>query len=146
MSRSSSSPRRPDRPWANQAVTTSQDLREVRVLYVEDDEETWRLMERLLRRHFGQVLYARNGREALEVLKTAAPGVIITDIQMPVMDGLAMIREVRATRGPDLPIVVVSAYTDDEHRSALADAHIPKPIDIRVLSETVARLVGTRHD
>ena len=58
---------------------------------------------------FDPILEARNGREALALYEAQKPGLIITDIQMPVMDGLELIRAVRE-RCPAQPIVILSCH------------------------------------
>lgn len=110
------------------------------LLYVDDDEEMWGLLSRILRRRFDRVDYARDGAEALDNLRQTHYHMLITDLEMPVMGGLELIQRVRATLGAELPIVVVTAYTDEEHHSTLANAYLFKPIDVQLLLQTMIRL------
>ena len=72
------------------------------------------------------------------------PDMVITDIEMPVMNGLEMIEEVRRIYGPETPVIVVTAYQDEEHFSDLADAYIYKPIESQELFELMIRLTKER--
>ena len=117
---------------------------ELTLLYVDDDEEMWRLLERPLRRRLKEVHYARNGREGLETAERCRPHVIVTDLQMPVMDGLEMIAEARGRPGFDIPIIVVTAFSDQEHYTELADGYVYKPLKIRDLLEKIAEVLAER--
>ncbi|GAB6041264.1 response regulator [Endothiovibrio diazotrophicus] len=114
------------------------------LLYVDDDEDMWRLLERPLRRRVKEVHYARNGREGLEVAERERPQVIVTDLQMPVMDGLEMIAEARRRPQLDIPIIVVTAFSDSGHHTDLADGYVYKPLNIRTLLEKIAEVLATR--
>ncbi|MBF0370586.1 MAG: diguanylate cyclase, partial [Magnetococcales bacterium] len=62
----------------------------------------------------GRLLVAENGQKGLEVFRNEKPDVVVTDILMPIMDGLAMAQAIRETE-PDLPIIVTTAYNDDDY-------------------------------
>jgi len=66
------------------------------VLCVEDDAPTRRLLVKLLEARFDQVLAAGDGAEGLELFLRHRPGLVITDIKMPNLDGIEMAREIRA--------------------------------------------------
>jgi CheY-like chemotaxis protein len=90
--------------------------------------------------------FALSGEEALDKLADGVQPeliVILSDINMPGMDGLTLLREIK-TRRPDLPVMMVTAYGDDErHRSASeAGAHqfLAKPVDFDRLKEELRRL------
>ena len=95
---------------------------------------------------------AANGREAVDMLADAGPGrynVVITDIQMPVMDGYEMARAIRAL--PDgqlarIPIIAISANAFQEDVRAACDAgidgYVAKPIDVAQLTQTLAEALG----
>jgi len=71
--------------------------------------------------------------------------VILSDINMPGMDGLSLLREIK-TRRPDLPVMMVTAYGDDERRRQAAEAgalqFLTKPVDFDLLKEELRRLSG----
>lgn len=117
---------------------------------VVDDQFTVRELQRSILETAGyRVLVARDGREAWEMLRGADDvDLVVTDIEMPQMDGLELLGAVR--RSPDrssLPVVVVTSRSDeDDERRGLeagADAYLVKHrFDQRVLLDTVARLVA----
>jgi len=83
--------------------------------------------------------FANSGKEALDKLATGIEPqliVILSDINMPVMNGLELLREIK-TRRPDLPVMMVTAYGDDERRGLASEygaaEFITKPIDFDFL-------------
>jgi len=118
----------------------------VTVLLVEDTEDNRQMMRRLLEMSGYRVVEAINGKEAIEVASEVLPEVILMDLSLPLIDGLAATRRIRSL--PELtkvPIVAVSAHdTADFHSEALAagcDAYITKPIDYPELEEIIQRLL-----
>jgi CheY-like chemotaxis protein len=81
--------------------------RVARVLVVDDNQEMRVLLERILRRDGHLVEHAANGRDALERLAGGGFDVVLTDLLMPEMDGIELIRELSA-RAPDMPVVALS--------------------------------------
>jgi PAS domain S-box-containing protein len=95
------------------------------------------------------ILEAANGREALEVLQTHKPDLIIMDTVMPIMDGLEATRRIRGTEGvAHIPIFAVSANVAHEdalrNLEAGANAVLPKPVDLRRLLEAISEHLGVR--
>jgi CheY-like chemotaxis protein len=83
-----------------------------RILVVEDNKDSRELLSKLLELEGYSVLTARDGREGLAAVASERPDLIITDVSMPDVNGLAMIRTVRETsHSSDLPIVALTAYT-----------------------------------
>jgi CheY-like chemotaxis protein len=121
-----------------------------RVLLVEDTEDNRQMMKKLLEMSGFQVVEATNGREAVEVALKVKPQIILMDLSLPFIDGLAATRQIRAL--PELreiPIVAVSAHdTADFHSHALAagcNAYITKPINFPELEEVVNSLLSKVH-
>lgn len=117
-----------------------------RVLAVDDTEVTLLLVHQLLTREGFDVTTARGGREALdELARDGAFDVLLTDIQMPELDGLELTRRVREL-GFDRPVIALTAHAlpGDGERLLRAgvDAYLTKPIDRRILVQTVTRLCG----
>lgn len=110
-------------------------LEALRVLFVEDDPDTRLLLGRALKRRVGKLWVAGNGADGLALARAQRPDVIITDLEMPVMDGLTMIRELRNGGFARTRIVVVTAHNDRAHRSELADRHLIKPVNLQELFE-----------
>ena len=111
-----------------------------RVLLVEDAPFLRYAFGRLLRLHGFEVMEANDGREALDSIPVFRPQLILTDLMMPVMDGVELIRRLRAdpsTAG--LPVVAITADATDQAekraREAGAVDFITKPIDIPDLLE-----------
>jgi len=117
------------------------------VLLVEDTEDNRQMMRRLLELSGYQVVEATNGKEAVEAASRLRPHIILMDLSLPYLDGLAATRRIRGLPGLDkVPIVAVSAHdTADFHSEALAagcDAYVTKPIDYSELEEVVGRLLS----
>jgi len=107
----------------------------LRILLADDHEGNRRIVE-LIMGHLGaEMVSVENGAEAVEAFKRAPFDVVLMDLQMPVMDGLTAIRQIRALEpltGRRTPIIVLSANAQSEHLAASAaagaDSHLGKPI------------------
>ena len=121
------------------------------MLLVEDNRVNRVFASDLLESRGHEVILAENGRAALEYLVAHAVDVVLMDIQMPVMDGLAATRAIRAGHldiDPGLPVVGLSAYAMDQERerflAAGFDDYITKPIDVETFFAVVARVLARR--
>ena len=117
------------------------------ILLVEDTEDNRFMMRRLLEMSGYQVVEATNGEEAVRLAQSELPDVILMDLSLPVIDGLAATRAIRKLDGlGKVPIVAVSAHdTSDFQSDALAagcNSYITKPIDFSQLEVLIARLLG----
>jgi len=120
----------------------------LRVLVVEDNAINQEVANHVLTHAGARVVLAANGHLALDRL--AAPGAVfdavLMDLQMPVMNGYEAAEAIRAMGLERLPIVAMSANTEDDDRrrafEAGMDDHVPKPIDVDQLVATLARLTG----
>lgn len=115
---------------------------QVRVLLVEDTEDNRMMMRRLLELSGYEVSEAVNGVEAVRIAESETPHVILMDLSLPVIDGLAATRRIRQLPALGrVPIIAVSAHdTADFHAEALAagcDAYITKPIDYSELEDLI---------
>jgi len=90
-------------------------LKRLTVLYVEDDELTREMYSQFLTRMVGVLITAKDGKEGLVAYHEHKPDVIITDITMPVIDGLEMLKHVR-TVDASLPAIVLSAFEMDDNQ------------------------------
>lgn len=118
----------------------------VRVLLVEDTEDNRVMMRRLLEMSGYVVTEAVNGMEAVSQAELDAPQIILMDLSLPLVDGLAATRKIRQLPSlAGVPIIAVSAHdTMDFHAEALAagcDAYITKPIDYGELEGLIESLV-----
>ncbi|MGB7921933.1 MAG: response regulator [Pyrinomonadaceae bacterium] len=113
---------------------------------VEDFEDNRFMMRRLLEMSGYHVLEAINGEEAVEMAWRERPGLILMDLSLPLLDGLAATRRIRQhAELRDVPIVAVSAHdTADFHADALAagcNDYVTKPIDFDQLEALLGRLL-----
>jgi len=117
------------------------------VLVVEDFEDNRFMMRRLLEMSGYRVVEAVNGQEAVETAQRERPDLILMDLSLPLLDGLAATRRIRQQDGlSKVPIVAVSAHdTADFHADALAagcNEYVTKPIDFDQLEGLLSRLIG----
>jgi CheY-like chemotaxis protein len=113
------------------------------ILVVEDEQPVQQLVADLLDDEGYHVLIAGDGAQALALVHTERPHLVITDLMMPVMDGIELCRRLRAdeqTRA--VPIVVMTAAGRGRSEAARADAYLAKPFDLDVLLELVVSYVG----
>jgi signal transduction histidine kinase/CheY-like chemotaxis protein len=136
----------PDTPSTPTTATSIPDtgssvLRGVRVLAVENDADSLDLLRSILELHGATVTAARSAEEALDKLRDRLPDVLLSDIEMPGVDGLELIRTVRGF-GHRLPAVAVTAHGRVEDRvrilSAGFNSHLAKPVDPSELIAVVA--------
>jgi CheY-like chemotaxis protein len=118
----------------------------VRVLVVDDDEDTAELFAAALTACGAEVVTATSAPEALRVLAGGAPDVVVTDIAMPGADGYWLVHEIQQlpeARARALPVVAVTAFGREHFRArALAAGfvdHLVKPVDPEMLCLAVAR-------
>jgi Response regulators consisting of a CheY-like receiver domain and a winged-helix DNA-binding domain len=119
---------------------------QTRILLVEDTEDNRVMMRRLLEMSGYAVTEAVNGMEAVAQAASEDPEVILMDLSLPLVDGLAATRKIRQMPGlKGVPIIAVSAHdTMDFHAEALAagcDAYITKPIDYGELEGLIESLL-----
>jgi DNA-binding response OmpR family regulator len=112
-----------------------------KVLVVEDHHDTSFLLCRVLKMEGFEVEHAIDGMVGYKAAASAHPDLIVTDIQMPRMDGIEMIRRIRQSQAiSSTPIIVMSAYGRrriDDAMEAGADDFVEKPIDIDRFMETI---------
>ncbi|MDD3609627.1 MAG: response regulator [Halothiobacillaceae bacterium] len=128
-------------------LTAREDLRGVRALVVEDNEINQQVARELLESAGMRVDVAADGEQGVAAARAGDYDVILMDMQMPVMDGIAATRALRAEpRFADLPIIAMTAnaMVEDVRRCLEAgmNDHIAKPIDVPHLFDTLARWVS----
>src|SRR3972149_19594 len=116
------------------------------ILLVDDDEAYCTIMRELLLRHDFQVRVAGTAEEALRLMRQERPDIILTDIMMPEVDGLTLIRRIRSNPiGAGIPTVVVSALVLERERTpppqAGADAFLAKPFSFSELRTTIRHVL-----
>ena len=119
-----------------------------RIVVVEDDDDAREILHLLFEACGAEVFGASNVAEALQVLATVEPDLLISDIGMPVRDGFALMREVRATPAlAELPAIALTAFAGEANQArgteAGFNAYLVKPLDAALLLATAASLVDT---
>ena len=114
------------------------------ILIVDDNPSNLKLVRILLEYGNYNLRTALNAEEALAVLEDCHPQLILMDIQLPVMDGLALTQKLRTDpKYNDVIIIAITAYAmrGDEEKALAAgcDGYIPKPIDTRTLLDVIAK-------
>ena len=115
------------------------------ILVVEDDKGLLETLQDLLKMEGYNVTLAQNGLEALEILKTLTPAVVLLDLRMPRMDGETFAREVHRRKNlRSLYIIVLTAnlYARQTAEAMGADDFLAKPFDINDLLEKIEQAVA----
>ncbi len=115
-------------------------LKNLTILFVEDENSIRTALKKAISDEFKEFMLARDGSEGLKKFQKYKPDIVITDIMMPVIDGLEMSREIKKI-SRDTPIVVLSAF-DEKERLMNAinigiDKYLMKPIDTDELLNTL---------
>jgi CheY-like chemotaxis protein len=121
----------------------------VRALVVDDELSARQIATAILRRAGAEVVTAASVEEAMQMLGTLRPDVLVSDIEMPGEDGYSLIQRVRrldAAAGGEIPAVALTAYSRVQDRlralSAGYQIHVPKPVEPVELLTVVASLTG----
>ncbi len=115
------------------------------ILAVDDEPSMLRLLEISLRQAGYLPFTAKDGREALEIIRTQSVNCVVTDLHMPRMDGLQLLKEIRAVN-LQLPVIIVTAQ--GEIKSAIeamkqgASDYILRPFDLEVLEISIKRALS----
>jgi CheY-like chemotaxis protein len=122
------------------------DPRDLKVLLVEDVEDTRLFMRLALEDHGFIVFEAENGEAAVESANREKPDVILMDLTLPLMDGFAAAKLIRENgQFKNIPIIAVTAHQETDFRSGAKasgfDAYVTKPIDVNWLKELIDGLI-----
>lgn len=113
------------------------------ILIAEDNDSNYILMTYILKRNYN-LLRARHGGEAVEMVANNEVDMILMDIKMPIMDGLEATRKIRETH-PSLPIIALTANAfDSDREQALAAGcsdFLPKPVSSEVCLRTIGKYI-----
>lgn len=123
----------------------------VRVMLVEDDDDSRKLLETMLKRHGADVISCASAEAALSAIARRPPDLLISDIAMPEQDGYELLRKVRALppeSGGAIAAIALTGYaTRKDRERALAQGyqlHLAKPVEQAELVAAIASLVGRR--
>jgi len=113
------------------------------VLLAEDSQDTRNMLKRAFELKGYKVLEAEDGQEALDMARRYRPSLIVIDLNMPVLDGLAAVKNVREMEGPtdQVPIVAITAYDvpgmEDAALETGCDRYLRKPLDLEELDSAL---------
>lgn len=128
---------------------TEKDSRDRKVLIVEDADDA-RYFMRLALEHLGYlIIEAENGARAVEIAQSERPDIILMDLSLPILDGIAATQKIRAIEGLDgVPIIAVTAHQETDFRAGAKaagfDAYVTKPIDMDFLSDLINELLALK--
>lgn len=126
-----------------QANTNKREKLNISVLYVEDDELIRDALGRILSMLVTDVYTASDGAKGLAMFKSVSPDFVITDISMPIMDGLELCKQIRES-DTEIPIIITTAHNDTRNFMEAIQAHVTrfmlKPIDIPALEKEIASI------
>ncbi|MFZ3052324.1 MAG: diguanylate cyclase [Sulfuricurvum sp.] len=115
-------------------------LSSLRILYVEDDKNTQEEVAFFLEPLVSQLYTASNGKEGYELYVLHSPDLIITDIQMPIMSGIDMIKKIRQNDSKT-PIFITTAYNETDYLlnaiNSGVNRYILKPVNFKILLDTI---------
>ncbi len=128
---------------------TSTDEKEHSILIVEDNTELLKLMSSLLSPYF-KVKTATNGERAQRIIEKTALDIVVTDVMMPVMDGIELTRWIKQSEDfAQLPVVMLTAKTQDDDRNegykVGADAYLTKPFNLEDLRLRIMNIIENRE-
>ena len=119
-------------------------LKTLTLLYVEDEEGIRKNIADSLRYYLKDVYEASNGEEGYLVYKEKAPNIILSDIHMPILNGIEFIKKVRQN-DRITPVVMITAHTDKEYLLQAVELHMEKylvkPIELELLFEVLAQCI-----
>lgn len=111
-----------------------------RILAVDDEENFLRLLTHTLLKEGYEITTVANGQEALQAFEQGPFDVALLDIKMPLMDGVAIMRRIRAFH-PKTKVIMITAYPSNETRTVCLDegaySYLVKPVEIDYLKQTI---------
>jgi two-component system cell cycle response regulator DivK len=121
------------------------------IMIVEDNERNLKLLRDLLAAYGYRTVEARSGEEAVALARAEHPELVLMDIQLPGMDGVAALRELRGfLESAATPIVAVTAFVMKEDRdrflAAGFDAYLEKPVNVREVRSCLESFLGAGAD
>ncbi len=139
---------------ANDSINKEEELECTRkenlltILVVEDNEELLHLMVKLLSSEYN-VFYALNGKEGLEFVEREEINLIVSDVMMPIMDGIEFCKRIKSNFDYcHIPVIMLTAKTNEEDRAEAyevgADGYITKPFTLSVLHAKIKSLLRNR--
>ncbi len=119
----------------------------MKILIVDDDKTTRKLLSLYLKGSGFEVVTAENGLNALEKLGSDTFQLVLTDLNMPFMDGIEFLKAMKSNPGTsNIPALMLTTETDEEERrraiDAGADGYLSKPVTAEVVAAKIRQMVG----
>ncbi len=126
-------------------MTNIKTLKTIKILYVEDEIVLRDITYKSLSTIIGQIVVASNGQEGLDKFKNDNFDLIMTDLAMPIMDGIEMIKNIRLIN-KDIPILVTTAFGSqtkeiNDLKKIGMNSYLIKPLDLKKVIETISNLL-----
>jgi diguanylate cyclase (GGDEF)-like protein len=126
-------------------------MHDISILYVEDEEGVHESLRRFIGRFASKLYVAKDGADGLEQFKTFRPELVISDIKMPMMDGITMVHEIKALVA-EQPVIFTTAHSESgyflEAIEMQVDGYILKPVDLDLLAKkirSIIKLIGLKR-
>lgn len=124
-------------------MTPAERLKGMTLLYVEDEDVARMAVGAFLKRQVGTLLLAKDGQDGLEQFQVHHPHVVVSDLEMPVMNGMQMVHRMRQLNN-GTPIIITTAYDDEAHACPEADRVIIKPVMFNELLASILECINQR--
>lgn len=114
-----------------------------KILVVDDEQNLLWLLEEVLKGQGHAVFTAGNGLDALRIVETEQPQLVITDVMMPVMDGYGLLENIKAKpESQNIKVILVSAAPIRRNLPFLPDEYVDKPYDLETIETVVAKMLA----
>ena len=122
-------------------------LKNLVVMFVEDENDIREALSSAIEDEFAKLISARDGDDGLKKFKKHKPDIVVTDISMPIMDGLEMTRAIKQI-SKETPVIILSAFSEKERLIKAIDVgvdkYLVKPIDPDELMQTLQQVAKER--
>ncbi|MCY6960044.1 Na-translocating system protein MpsC family protein [Clostridium brassicae] len=119
-------------------------MNSIKVLYVEDEEVTRIITKKILKKIVGKIFIAKDGQEGLELFKKYKPEIVVTDLRMPILDGIDMIKNIRQFN-QECGIIINTEVEDIDYILKSVDIgidkYIVKPIEEKEIVEALRKVL-----
>lgn len=119
-------------------------INNIKVLYVEDEEITRIITKKILKKRVGKLIVAKNGLEGLDLFKKYKPDIVVTDLRMPILDGIGMIKNIR-DYDQECGIIINTEVEDIDYILTSVDIgidkYLVKPVDEEKMVESLEKVV-----
>lgn len=113
-----------------------------RILIVDDEQDILEILQMILEMEGHAVDTASTGQQAIDKMSAVVPDLVLSDVMMPVMNGIELLQRLKAhPQHRAIPVILTSAGTIDAGALRGSDAFLRKPVDLDVLMQTIARIL-----